>query len=89
MLINDNLVLVLPGDICFTNFRIMELEVGRNLLNITSNNTNPNICKSRSTITVHLTLDYFDHVRSALYGVFGLVISIISINPILLKLAAG
>ena len=48
-----------------TNFRIMELEVGRNLLNITSNNTNPAYAKAGDKLTVHLTLDYFDHVRSA------------------------
>ena len=43
----------------------MELEVGRNLLNITSNNTNPAYAKAGDKLTVHLTLDYFDHVRSA------------------------
>ena len=48
-----------------TNFRIMELEAGRNLLNITSNNTNPAYAKAGDKLTVHLTLDYFDHVRSA------------------------
>ena len=41
-----------------TNFRIMELEVGRNLLNITSNNTNPAYAKAGDKLTVHLTLDY-------------------------------